>query len=215
MVRSAAEAQAAAKQAVAKANVTAAAQSAAPAQAAVEEEGDGVVRGVQRGLVVGQAKSMPFLPGVPSLPSLANGAEPSSDQEGLPSPAGSAAKASRLLEETDSWLARSAALNDSGGAAAAGEQPPLADDLSRRAAFSHRSRRAAEPSDVISTRIMDAFARRLQGHARAALVSRRAAKAAERQTAAVCIQRHMRGALGRVRQQHSLPFPSLPSRPSS
>ena len=57
MVRSAAEAQAAAKQAAAKANVTAAAQSAAPAQAAVEEEGDGVVRGVQRGLVVGQAET--------------------------------------------------------------------------------------------------------------------------------------------------------------
>ena len=93
MVRSAAEAQAAAKQAAAKANVTAAAQSAAPAQAAVEEEGDGVVRGVQRGLVVGQAKSMPFLPGVPSLPTPAYGAEPSSDQEGLPSPAGSSSSA--------------------------------------------------------------------------------------------------------------------------
>ena len=97
MVRSAAEAQAAAKQAAAKANVTAAAQSAAPAQAAVEEavgeEGDGVVRGVQRGLVVGQVKSMPSLPGVPSLPTPAYGAEPSSDQEGLPSPAGSSSSA--------------------------------------------------------------------------------------------------------------------------
>ena len=81
MVRTAAEAQVVTAQAAA----AQAEEEAEEEEKAVKEEGDRVLSST-----VLRAKSMPA---VPSLPTPANGAEPSSDQEGLPSPALSSSSA--------------------------------------------------------------------------------------------------------------------------